>query len=152
MSAKEELQDPYDIENHELSENGITSNKPSENASEETDKNKLERRVTVNELPRSTTIDSAVVRSFLKVDEPKEVESDHHSCCTCWKLPAVRIWVERIVLFSICVAVAGAFIVPIIIYAVDADRGSNNPSILTDIDLDNCQDESTLVSQLTIGC
>lgn len=148
MSAQEELQDPCDKENVELSENGTTANKLPENTSEETDKNKAKRRVTLNEIPRSTTIDSAVVRSFLQADEPQESESNHHSCCTCWKSPAVRVWVERIVLISICVAVAGAFTVPIIIYAVDADRGSDSPTILTDLDLDNCQDESIQVCQL----
>lgn len=148
MSAKEETQDPCDKDNREPSENGITANKPSEETLKETDTNKAERRVTLKEFPRSTTIDSGVIRSFFKADESsEEVESGHQSCCSCWKLPAVRTWIERIVLISICAAVAGAFTAPIIIYAIDADRGSDgeDSTIFIDLDLDNCQDESIQV-------
>ena len=50
---------------------------------------------------------------------------------------ATLVWIERIFLISICTAVAGAFTVPIIIYALDMDRGDNS-TISIDLNVDNC--------------
>ena len=141
MSAKEELQDPCDKENGKLFENGTIMEKPSE----DTDKRITEKRVTVNEFPRSNTIDSAVVRSFFQIDKPEKNKPGRSNYCTCLKLPAVLVWTERIILIFICAVVAAAFTVPIIIYGVDADRGSDgedNSTLIIDLDLDNCLDEN----------
>ena len=53
------------------------------------------------------------------------------------KQTTILVWIERILLTSICIVVAAAFTVPIIIYALDTDRGDNS-TILVDIDVDSC--------------
>ena len=89
----------------------------------------------VNDL-KSETISSEVARSAFKIHEVKENKSDQIKCCT--YLKQQKVWIERVVLILICVAVAGGFTVPIIIYAVDTDRGDNS-TISIDLDVDNCQ-------------
>ena len=88
----------------------------------------------VNDL-KSETISSEVARSAFKIYEAKENKSDQIKCCTYLKQ---KVWIERAVLILICVAVVGGFTVPIIIYAVDTDRGDNS-TISIDLDVDNCQ-------------
>ena len=93
---------------------------------------------------RSNTIDSAVVRSFFHTDGVQENEVSGSTCRTCLKPGRVLEWAERIFLIFICCAVAMAFTVPIIIYAVDTDRGSdggNNTITSINLDLDDCLDE-----------
>ena len=83
---------------------------------------------------------SAVVPSSFKIDEvAKNNESNHiqSNCCTYLKQTAKLVWIERIILISICTAVAGAYTVPIIIYALDMDRGDNS-TISIDLNFDNC--------------
>ena len=110
-----------------------------------------EKCVTVTKIPKSSTIDSAMVGSFFKIDESKpQSKAGHTSCCTYLKQSAILVWLERIILTIICVVVAGAFTVPIIIYGVDSDRGSgseSNSTITFNLDIDNCADESVQVCQ-----
>ena len=85
---------------------------------------------------KNETISREVVRSAFKVCKEKENKSDQSNCCT--HLKQNTMWIKRVVLILICVAVAGGFTVPIIIYAVDTDRGDNS-TISIDLDVDNCQ-------------
>ena len=84
---------------------------------------------------KSDTISSEVARSAFEIFEAKENKSDHIKCCTYLKQ---KVWIERVVLISICAAVAVGCTVPIIIYAVDTDRGDNS-AISIDLDVDKCQ-------------
>jgi len=84
---------------------------------------------------KSKTISSEVIRSLLKIDEAQKSKPNQSACCSYLKRNFVLI--ERVVLISICIAIAGGFTVPIIIYAVDTDRGDNS-TISIDIDVDNC--------------
>ena len=65
------------------------------------------------------------------------------------KQTAILVWVERILLTSICIVVAAAFTVPIIIYALDTDRGDNS-TISVDIDVDSCPASNTNVQVLFV--
>jgi len=58
-------------------------------------------------------------------------------CCTEISSKTI-VTIEEIILVCICVAVGLSFCVPIIIYAVDSDRGADNSTIEIDIDVDNC--------------
>ena len=69
------------------------------------------------------------------VDNRDDKSNMFTQCCT--HLKRTAIWVERIFLVSICIGVALGFIVPIIIYAVDSDRGDNS-TLSIDFDVDNC--------------
>ena len=87
---------------------------------------------------KNETVSSEVVRSAFKVcRKEKENKSDQSNCCTYLKQNTI-MWIKRVVLILICIAVAGGFTVPIIIYAVDTDRGDNS-TISIDLDVDNCQ-------------
>ena len=88
---------------------------------------------------KNGTISSEVARSAFKI-EAKEDKSDQTNCCIYLKKNIV--WIERVVLILICVAVAGGFTVAIIIYAVDTDRGDNS-TLSLDLDVDNCQISSS---------
>ena len=84
-------------------------------------------------------ISSEVACSAFKI-EAKEDKSDQTNCCIYLKQNIVwSVWIERVVLILICVAVAGGFTVPIIIYAVDTDRGDNSTISIDLPDVDNCQ-------------
>ena len=101
----------------EKGENGTYVDK----SSEESDKN-----VTDGEFPRSST---------------GTIDSKKPDCCKYSKLHAAPI--KRIILIFICTVITVSFIVPIIIYGVDADRrsyGEDNATMLIDLDLDNCID------------
>ena len=94
---------------------------------------------------------SAAMEPSSKVNEKvaaKNNKSDQiqGNCCTYLKQTATLVWIERIFLISICTAVAGAFAVPIIIYALDTDRGDNS-TISIDLNVDNC---STLDVQVCL--
>ena len=83
-------------------------------------------------------ISREVASSAFKI-EAKEDKLDQTTCCIYLKQNMVwSVWIEKVVLILICVAVAGGFTVPIIIYAVDTDRGDNS-TISIDLDVDNCQ-------------
>ena len=86
---------------------------------------------------KNKTISSELVRSAFKVCQEKENKSNQSNCCTYLKQNTI-MWIKRVVLILICVAVAGGFTVPIIIYAVDMDRGDNS-TISIDLDVDKCQ-------------
>ena len=106
----------------EKGENGTYVDK----SSEESDKN-----VTAGEFPRSST---------------GTIDSKKPDCCKYSKLHAAPI--KRGILIFICTVIAVSFIVPIIIYGVDADRRSygedhNATMQLIDLDLDNCIDLET---------
>ena len=91
---------------------------------------------------KNETISGEVARSAFKIEvkELSEDKSDKTNCCI--YLNKNIVWIERVVLILICVAVAGGFTVPIIIYAVDADRGDNS-TLSLDLDVDNCQISSS---------
>ena len=74
--------------------------------------------------------------SAFKVCEAKENKSNQSNCCT--HLKQNIMWMERVILILICVAVAGGFTVPIIIYAVDTDRGYTISRSI-ELDVDNCK-------------
>ena len=96
-----------------------------------------------------SSINSAVVHSLFKIDETSENEAKRNEqkenkCYTFIKQHKILFWVERVFLFSICAAVAGGFTVPIIIYAVDTDRG-NTTRLSSDLDFDTCANTVTQV-------
>ena len=84
---------------------------------------------------KNETISSEVASSAFKIDA-KEDKSDQTNCCI--YLQQNIVWIERAILILICVAVAGGFTVPIIINAIDTERGDNS-TISIDLDVDNCQ-------------
>ena len=98
----------------------------------------------VSEKPSDTlSIDSAaVVRSLFKVDETKKNKSNF---CTFIKQYKIFIWIERIFLISICIAIAGGFTVPTIIYALNTDRGENKSLSSSDFNLDSCPNTTAQV-------
>ena len=77
------------------------------------------------------SINSAVVRSLFKIDENK---GNGNKCYNFIKQKKILIWIERVFLIAVCTAVVGGFTVPIIIYAVNTDRGQSS----SDLDLDSC--------------
>ena len=87
---------------------------------------------------------AAVARySSFAVEEVREVAKIKSrqalsNCCTYLKQGAILVWIERVSVISICIAVAIGFTIPIIIYAVDTDRGSDNSTLSIDLDVDNC--------------
>ena len=80
---------------------------------------------------------AAVARSSFTVDESPKIKSSH-ALCTYLKNTAILVWIERVFVISICIAVAIGFTVPIIIYAADTDRGSDNSTLSIDLNVDNC--------------
>jgi len=59
------------------------------------------------------------------------------------------VLVDRIVLVSICIVVILGFCVPIIIYAVDTERGgAGNSTIVLDLDVDQCSSVSVMLNQV----
>ena len=79
-----------------------------------------------NKLSDTSSISSAVVHSLFKMDETREITQKENKCCTFVKQYNYKIlfWLERILLFCFCAAIAGGYTVPIIIYAVDTDLGT----------------------------
>lgn len=88
---------------------------------------------------------AAMVHSLFKMDETKN-KRDGKSCFIFIRQSKIVFWIEKVVLISICIAVAGGFTVPIIIYARDTDRGNNTRS-LGDFNLNSCP--TTLVQVCT---
>ena len=85
--------------------------------------------------------------SKFKIDETKN-NGEGNSCCIQFiRQNKIVLWIERVVLIWICIAVAGGFSVPIIIYACDTDRGNNTKS-LSDFNLNSCPG-TTLVQVCT---
>ena len=137
-STKKELQS-VNLEK----ESSITMDKS--RSSKEADKSlHLEKRV--SEKPSDTiSIDSAaVVRSLFKVDEIKKNKSKLNNFCTFIKHNKILIWIERIILVFICIAIAGGFTIPTIIYALNTDRGENK-SLASDFNLDSCPNTTVQV-------
>ena len=86
----------------------------------------------------NSTIGSVVVRSSFKINEAKETDRPKQGGNRFFaylKRFAALAWIERIILISVCVAVAAGFTTPIIIYALDTDLGDN---ATISIDIDNC--------------
>ena len=92
---------------------------------------------------KSETISDEVVRFSFKVDEEKKSKSNQYNCCTYLKQAAVSWWTERVILILVCIAIAVGFTTPIIIYAIDTDRGEHS-SLLIDIDVDSCQTPTSM--------
>ena len=111
---------------------------------------------THEKLNDKSSINSAAVvvchHSSFKVDESqgKTKESNQRET-KFWnfiKQHKVLLWVERIFLFSVCTAVAGAFTVPIIIYSVSTDKGNHvTAQFSSDLDFDSC---SNTAAQLQV--
>ena len=93
--------------------------------------------------------DGVIVHSSFKADEEKEKKSSQYSFCTHLKRTAVLLWTERIILILVCIAIAAGFIVPIIIYAIDADRGDTS-TLSIDVDVDSCQVLNSMSSQVCL--
>ena len=68
---------------------------------------------------KNETINSEEARLALEVCEAKENKSDQSNCYT--HLKQNIVWIERVVLTLICVAVAGGFTLPIIRHPRDFD-------------------------------
>jgi len=135
MSTEKEFQEPcHDKEKDIYFKNGTVLDKPSEEADKSLAENQQE-----NGLDKSGTTTSALVYSSLETDETfaKESKSDQNNLCTYLKQTATLVVAERLFLIFICIAVAGGFTVPIIIYALDTDRGDNS-TLSIDFDVDNC--------------
>ena len=95
-------------------------------------------------LSDSSSINSAVVHSLFKIDETREITQKENKCCTLVKRYKMLFWLERILLFCFCAAIAGGFAVPIIIFAVDTDLG-NTTKLSSDLDFDSCSDTAAQV-------
>ena len=97
-------------------------------------------------LSDALSINSAVVHSLFKMDETREITQKENKCCTFVKRYNCRIlfWLERILLFCFCAAIAGGYTVPIIIYAIDTDLG-NTTKLSGDLDLTSCSNTVTQV-------
>ena len=95
------------------------------------------------------TIDSAVVRSSFKLrdqsNEQKTKMRRNSGSCNFIRQSKILLWMERIVLISICIAIAGGFTVPIIIYAADTYRSGNNTRSFSDFNFDGCQNATAHV-------
>ena len=140
MSAVEKIQDLSDKENvNEYIENGIVvEEKSSDKSTGRNTENCEEERGCDN-----STIDNLVARSSsFKIDESNEKRSNKSNFFAYFTGITILVWIERIILSSICVAVAAGFASPIIIYALDADVG-DNATIPVDIDVDNCPGSNT---------
>jgi len=88
---------------------------------------------------------TCAITSFFNIDKTTRRENKLTSnCYACIKRIPLLVWVERVFLISICTAVAVGFTVPIIIYAVDTDRGDNG-TVSIDFDLNNCPASNTIV-------
>ena len=129
MSA-EELKDSHNKEKDtELFKNGTGVDRFSEPAADKSLKNPHDENSSA-ELARSTftiTVDEAANKSSRTLS----------NCCAYLKQNAIS-WIEIVFIISICTAVAVGFTIPIIIYAVDTDRGSDNSTLSIDLDVDNC--------------
>ena len=123
-------------------EKTITMNKS--RSSKEADKS-LQLEKCVSEKPSDTlSIDSAaVVRSLFKVDETKRKNKSNF--CTFIKQYKIFIWIQRIFLISICIAIVGGFTVPTIIYALNTDRGENKSLSSGEFNLDSCPNTTAQV-------
>ena len=96
-----------------------------------------------------TISDAVVVHSLFKVDEEKKSKSNQYNFCTYLKQTAVQLWTERIILILACITIAAGFIVPIIIYAIDTDRGDIS-TLSIDFDVDSCQALNSMSSQVCL--
>ena len=96
------------------------------------------------------TIDSTVVKSFVQNNEQK-TNIWRDSFCNFIKQSKILLWMDGIVLISICIAIAGGFTIPIIIYAADTradtNEGENNTGSLgfSDFNFDSCQNATSQV-------
>ena len=98
----------------------------------------------------SRTISDKVARSSSKVDEEKKSKPNQYcNCCNYLKHTAVLWWTERVILIAVCIAIAVGFTIPIIIYAIDTDRGENS-TLSIDIDVDSCQTLSSMSSDMQV--
>ena len=78
--------------------------------------------------------------------ETKESKNKETKCCSVIKQHKVLVWVERVLLFSICTAVAGAFTVPVIVYYASMDRGNHTATrFSSDLDFDDCTNTAAYV-------
>ena len=98
---------------------------------------------------KSGTTSDEVVHSSFKVDEEKKSKSNQNNCYTYLKQTAILWWTERVILISVCIAIAVGFTIPIIIYAIDTDRGDNS-TLSIDIDVDSCQTLSSMSSHTQV--
>ena len=90
------------------------------------------------------SIDSTVINSSFKIEDAKNNKQNKNNFCPFIKGNKILIWVERVIVFSICTAVAGGFTVPIVIFAVNADRG-NTTKLSSDLDFNICSNISVQV-------
>ena len=97
------------------------------------------------------TIDSTVVKSFVQNNEQK-TNIWRDSFCNFIKQSKILLWMDGIVLISICIAIAGGFTIPIIIYAADTradtnEDGNNTAGSLgfSDFNFDSCQNATSQV-------
>ena len=143
MSAVEKIQDLSGEENlNEYIENGIvvkekSSDKSTNDAGRSTEKCEGKRGCD------NSIIDNSVARSSsFKIDESNEKRSNQSNFFAYFKRITISMWIERIILSSICVVVAAGFASPIIIYVLDANVG-DNATIPVNIDVDNCPGSNT---------
>ena len=100
---------------------------------------------------QSDTINSILVKATFGISERSWVNALNRLR----DQPSARpvVLVDRIVLVSICMVVAMGFCVPIIIYAVDADRsGADNSTITLDFDVDQCSSASVTLNTTSQVC
>ena len=77
---------------------------------------------------RRDTIDSIVVNMALNKND-RDISNP----------PKTMMWIRWIILVSICAAVAGGFLVPVVIYYTETDQGTSSASIAMHLDISNCQ-------------
>ena len=109
----------------------------------------LEKPIASDALPVDIAMPVRSQLSEFKIDETKN-NGEGNSCCIQFiRRSKIVFWIERVVLIWICIAVAGGFSVPIVIYACDTDRGNNTRSL--SFNLNNCP-ATTLVQVCTDIC
>lgn len=139
MSADVEFQNPCDKAEgefrSELFDNGTVEADSTKNG----DKN-LKTRTLDTSTPSNGVVPMS--HSSFNTDEANN-KSDRRDCCTHLKQSVILVWIERIILISVCVAIAGGFTVPIIIYVIDTDQGGNS-TISVDFDIDNCPSDKSI--------
>lgn len=148
MAAEEKLKDPCEKLNGELFENGTVVDEPPEKENDEDTKGS-EKSLPPDKPPNDAI--TTIRESFKMDDAAKEnnCKSNHINRCCAYlrRQTAVFVWAERVILISICIAIAGGFTVPVIIYALDTDRGDNS-TLSIDLDVDNCPMSTIDIAQV----
>jgi len=95
-----------------------------------------------NGVARRDTIDSLVVKIAFDQDAVKDAAKIDRS-------NKALEWIKKIILVLICIAVAGGFSVPIVIYFVAGDRSIDSATVTINLDVDNCPSNTNYSVQVS---